>query len=115
MTQKIWDRVHKQWKKRNEDRHGTDPTSKEKALYDHAVRKTLAMYELHHQVDPKHMDAFFTTPESHMAAFPTSSALRQWLNMWKPLIVESVRNAKKTGSHLLQHIGTALTQQNHHG
>ena len=84
----IWNHVHKNWESRNEERHGRDATTQEAGKYEIMQRETMALYEYCHKVVPHDQDLFYTTMDKHNTKESTLQGSQQWLNTWKPIVLQ---------------------------
>lgn len=87
----LWKYIYSAWQTRNNARHGADSTTQETAKYEQARRETELLYELANQVLPRDRDVFYPSLAHHFQQHNTSTKLRQWLNIWQPLILRSVQ------------------------
>mmetsp|Transcript_19591 Transcript_19591/g.53954 ORF Transcript_19591/g.53954 Transcript_19591/m.53954 type:complete len:316 (+) Transcript_19591:360-1307(+) len=94
----IWKHIHINWTLRNDARHGNDNETREARLVDQAQREITAIYENKNKVLPRHRKYFYNNTTTHFEQEPTSRQLRQWINTWNPLIIHSVKEARKTNT-----------------
>jgi hypothetical protein len=112
ITTIIWKHMRSNWDERNGAQHGIDAATREATKYAQAFAETTALYSIRGQVTPRDRDLFYTTLEEHKLKEPTATGLRQWLNTWKPVILQSIKNSDRTGSHRIQTITNFYTRTN---
>ena len=66
----------------------------------------MALYEHCHKVVSHDRDLFYTTTDEHFTKKPTLQGLQQWLNTWKPIILQSIQESQCTRTHQMQDIQT---------
>jgi hypothetical protein len=80
------------WDSRNDDLHGKDATSKAKAAKDQAIRELELLYSLRDEVLQRDTALFYASLVEHKSK--PSSTIRQWINTYRPLILQSTKEAK---------------------
>ena len=90
--------VRQNWESRNSAQHGIDPITRELALYGQAQREITELYNYHHSVLPGDKTLFYATLTIHWEMEPTSNGLRQWLNTWKPVVLQSIQTTIASGT-----------------
>ena len=85
----------KLWELSNCDRHGRDIASKTQAEERQALRELEQLYEDHQHKVSQTLQWLFEIPIATRQPWRTS-ALRQWINTWKPVIEESYNTALET-------------------
>lgn len=91
----LWTHMQVNWNSRNDDRHGNDKASREAKLVEQAQREITAIYDNKSKVLPIHRKHFYTDTETHFTRETTSRQLQQWINTWNPLVIHSVKEARK--------------------
>ena len=86
----IWTHIHENWETWNEAHNGTDTSAQESAKYEIMKQEMMALYKHCHKVVPRDRDIFFTTTEEHFAQEPMSKGIQEWLNTWKPILLQSI-------------------------
>ena len=79
----------KLWELRNQDRHGRDLATQQQAHAQQVDRELQMLYETYADQTPQHLQWLFDTPIEVRRHWPTS-ATRQWLNTWIPILSEAV-------------------------
>jgi hypothetical protein len=108
----IWKHLYNNWKDRNDAQHGVDAATREIAKYKQAITETKALYALRMKVQPRDQDLFYRNIDEHMLKEPTSNGLRQWLNTWKAVLLQSMKNGDRTGSNRIHPITNFYVRQN---
>ena len=80
------------WDSQNQDQHGKDSSTHAKALRDQVIRELEILYSIHHTVLQRDSNLFYDNIEEHQAQ-PTNT-IRQWINIYQPLILKSAKDAK---------------------
>jgi hypothetical protein len=93
----IWTQVLQNWDERNGKKHGIDKASREAALVAQTKLEIEQLYLQRNKVLPRDRDKFYTTVTQHYEEEPSSLALRQWLNTWKPALLASMERNKQLG------------------
>ena len=92
IIQVIWEHSQKEWKNRNDDRHGKEESIRTQIRIERAKRETEALYRLRNQCMAHGQTHFFyTSLELHFAKETTAWALEAWLSSYAPLIQKQVR------------------------
>jgi hypothetical protein len=89
------------WDERNKARHGQDSTTRHVAQREQVCRELDILYTYKPSVLHRDRDIFFNDINEHKTK-PTH-AIRQWINTYQPLILKSIKDAKK---HSLLHVST---------
>jgi hypothetical protein len=89
------------WDERNKARHGQDSTTRHAAQREQVCRELDILYTYKPSVLHRDRDIFFNDINEHKTK-PTH-AIRQWINTYQPLILKSIKDAKK---HSLLHVRT---------
>ena len=76
------------WESRNQDRHGRDLTTRMQADARQADRELAMLYDTYEAIAPQHLAWLFNIPLDARRQWPTT-AIRQWLNTWKPILEET--------------------------
>ena len=84
---------HLLWLSRNKSRHGNDDSEHATSLKTQALRELEILYQLRSSVLQRDHSLFHETFETHQSK-PTHS-IRQFLNTYRPLILQSAKDAKK--------------------
>ena len=71
----------------------------ELAQYAQAQRETEEIYSQHSLVQPRDWDVFYSNTNKHFQKESTAHGLKQWLNTWKPLMLQSIQDSITTGTH----------------
>ena len=108
-TKLIWHQIYTTWEIRNDTLHGIDQSSIEVARLERAMRETEALYEVKTDVLPRDYDLFYTTIDEHYEHETTSRGLRQWIHTWKPVILQSIKQATTLGTRGLANIRQFFT------
>ena len=80
------------WDTRNKDQHGHDSATQAKKRKDQVLIQLAALYTLRDKVLQRDRSLFHDHLENHQK-LPTRS-IKQWINMYKPLLLKSIRDAK---------------------
>ena len=110
ITKIIFNFTYDVWDERNNKRHGRDETEREKILVERAVQQTFALYEIRHEVLPRHKDLFYDTLVQHQDTEKSSRCLQQWVITWGPVLWDSLAKATKLGIGRAMSIATYFTQ-----
>ena len=110
----IWKHMHNNWTARNDARHGVDSATREAVKYKQAITETKSLYALRRKVQPRDQDLFYTNIDEHMLKEPTSTGLRQWLNTWKSVLLQSMKDGDRTGSNQIQPLTRFYPRQQPH-
>jgi hypothetical protein len=92
------------WEARNKSVHGNDTSTMAKAKHDQAIRELEILYSFRDRVLHRDRSLFFEDLSIHKDK-PTFS-IRQWLNSFKTLILQSMKEAKTkslSNVHTLDH------------
>ena len=81
------------WNIRNTCKHGKDLSQKAAIQKTRALEEMKAVYELKHQVLSQDRSIFFDSFEEHTLN-KTTTQLQNWLSIWRPTIIQSVKHAK---------------------
>ena len=92
------------WDARNKAQHGEDQSTKAIALHDQAIRELELLYSHRHLVLPRDRKFYYDDLDNHKSK-PTST-IRQWINTHQPLILKSVKDAKKRSLQNVQSLKT---------
>ena len=92
VTQIIWNHDYSNWEARNADLHGIDATMREPNQYAQAQRETEEIYSQCSLVQPCNRDVFYSNTNEHFQKESRARGLKQWLNTWKPLILQSIQD-----------------------
>ena len=85
------------WAARNRDRHGSDYKTKAEATKRQAIREVTQLYDqFQGQVGAAHEWIFAQTPLLQRIQ-QTTTAMRQWINTWKQVLVEAYQTRLETG------------------
>ena len=79
-------------------------------MYDHALTKAIALYALRAGVLPRDRDVFYPSIDIHKIKEPSATGLRQWLNTWKPVILQSIKDGTRTGTTRVQSLTRMFRQ-----
>jgi hypothetical protein len=107
----IWKHMQSNWQERNDAQHGVDSATREIAQYKQAITETKSLYALKRKVQPRDQDLFYRNIDEHMIKEPTSTGLQQWLNTWKAVILQSMKDGDCTGSNRILPITNFYTRQ----
>ena len=99
VTQIIWNHVYSNWEARNSDLHGIDATMYKQAQYTQAQWETEEIYSQCSLVQPQDGDVFYSNTNEHFQKESTAHRLKQWLNTWKPLILQSIQEGTAMGTN----------------
>ena len=77
------------WDLRNQDRHGRDIATTQQAQAQQVDRELTILYHTFEDTVPQHLSWIFDTPIAVRRQW-TTTATRQWLNTWKPILHEAV-------------------------
>ena len=92
----IWTHVYSNWEARNADLHGLrELATRELAQYAQAQWETEEIYSQCSLVQPRDRDVFYSNTHKHFQKESTARGLKQWLNTWKPLILQASRMASQ--------------------
>ena len=69
------------------------------AQYAQAQCETEEIYSQRSLVQPRDQDVFYSNTNKHFQKESTARGLQQWLNTWKPLILQSVQDGTVTGTN----------------
>ena len=84
------------WELRNGDRHGRDLASQTQAAERQTIQELTQLYEDHQNQVGQTLQWLFDIPLVTRKGW-RMSAIRQWMNTWKPVIEESYQTALETG------------------
>jgi hypothetical protein len=113
MTTIIWSEIFTLWDIRKTALHGVDQSAKELERIESAKRETTVMYSARNKILPRDQDIFYSNEEEHFRQEPTSRGLQQWLNTWKPVIIQSVKEAEKLGTRGMNNIRNFFSPSTH--
>jgi hypothetical protein len=89
------------WDDQKKDCNGRDSVTHNVALREQALRELDILYSYQHSVLHRNRTIFFNDPNEHKTK-PTH-AIGQWINTYQPLILKSIKGAKK---NCLLHVRT---------
>ena len=92
------------WETQNDAWHSTDASTHEPAKHELGKQEMMALYEHHHKVVPRDQDLFYSTTEEHFVQETMSQGLQQWLNTWKPVLLQSIQEGTSTGTNEMHDI-----------
>ena len=92
------------WETQNDAWHSTDASTHESAKHELRKQEMMALNEHHHKVVPRDQDLFYSTTEENFVQEPMSQGLQQWLNTWKPVLLQSIQEGTSTGTNEMHDI-----------
>jgi hypothetical protein len=105
----LWQEFFVLWKSRNEAIHGHDTRSQQQAKHRKLRLEMVMLHSLRDQVLAGDTDVFIgdTPPElDHFLDTATPTYIQNWLHIWKPFLLSSVKSAKDLA---LQGVSTMST------
>ena len=99
VIQIIWIHVYYNWEARNADLYGVHAAMHELAQYAQAQWETEEIYSQRSLVQPQDWDVFYSNTSEHFQKETTACGLKQWLNTWKPLLLQSIQDGIAMGTH----------------
>ena len=72
---------------------------REQAQYAQAQRETEEIYSQRSLVQPRDQDVFYSNTHEHFQKESTARGLKQWLNTWNPLLLQSIQDSITTGTN----------------
>lgn len=97
LIRKIWDQWYVLWSLRNQDLHGHDTRSRQKAETLETRRQLQRIYSQRQMMEPQVQDLLLASPESH-EQYPLN-ATKNWLLMHTTTFSESVKRVKTMALH----------------
>jgi len=76
-------------------------------------REIVAIYSTRTEVMPRDRACFYPSTDTHFTHETTSRQLRQWINTWQPLILHSIKEARRTSTRLNSLITDFFPRQPH--
>ncbi len=93
----IWQRCHKEWLRRNEDKHGHNECSRIAAALEKVGRKLDYLYGLRDRCHPiDRTRYFYPTVEEHKRREPSAKDQNAWVEIHEPMILRSVKARAQT-------------------
>ena len=81
------------WELRNTCKHGKDVSQRAAIRKLRVLEEMRAVYEMKEQVLSNDRSIFFDTFEEHTQN-KTTTQMQNWLSIWRPTIIQSVKHAK---------------------
>ncbi len=111
IIQRLWSEWFLLWETRNLQVHGHDQITREASKRAQVIREVRTIYALKGKVMPVDEHAFYDTVEAHTDA-QNANQMRNWVTLWKDVMVTSVQTALHRGIRGMQTIASLFARQN---